>query len=187
MTMIEELQRTDAEARRPGERPIAARLPVATYRLQFNQAFRFDEARRRVAYLHALGVSDCYASPYFQARRESTHGYDIANHNEFNPAIGNAESFAAFVAELRAHGMGQVLDVVPNHMGIGEPSNVWWQDVLENGPSSLYASYFDIDWHPIKDELENKVLLPILGQQYGRVLENGELELRYADGAFYLN
>lgn len=180
------LESTYAAAPVPVERP-TPHIPAATYRLQFNHSFTFHEAIRRVAYLHQLGISDCYASPYFKARRDSSHGYDIANHNELNPAIGDEQAYSAFVAELHAHGMGQIIDVVPNHMGIGEPENIWWQDVLENGPSSLYATYFDIDWHPIKRELENKVLLPILGQQYGRVLENGELKLRYEDGAFYLN
>ncbi|MFL5806778.1 MAG: malto-oligosyltrehalose synthase [Roseiflexaceae bacterium] len=165
---------------------MATRLPVATYRLQFNRSFTFADAQRRLAYLDALGVSDCYTSPYLKARVESTHGYDIADHNMLNPALGSEAEYAAFVAELRAHGMGQILDIVPNHMGIGESTNTWWMDVLENGPSSLYAPFFDIDWHPLKDELENKVLLPILGQQYGRVLENCELVLSYADGAFFL-
>jgi (1->4)-alpha-D-glucan 1-alpha-D-glucosylmutase len=165
---------------------VAPHSPVATYRIQFNHSFTFDDARRRVSYLHTLGVSDCYASPYFMAPPESTHGYDIADHNTLNPAIGDEALYAAFVAELRAHGMGQVLDIVPNHMGIGERGNRWWQDVLENGPSSIYAPFFDIDWRPVKIELENKVLLPILGRQYGRVLENSELELRYEDGAFFL-
>ncbi|MBK9711593.1 MAG: malto-oligosyltrehalose synthase [Kouleothrix sp.] len=164
----------------------AARVPAATYRLQLSRGFTFADARRRLAYLDALGVSDIYASPYLRARAESTHGYDIANHNQLNPAIGDEHEHAAFVDELRARGMGLVLDIVPNHMGIGEASNTWWMDVLENGPSSLYAPYFDIDWHPLKDELENKVLLPILGQQYGRVLESCELVLSYAEGAFYL-
>src|SRR5579859_2096644 len=166
---------------------ISARIPVATYRLQFNRTFTFQDARDLVAYLDTLGVSDCYASPYFKARAESTHGYDIADHNHFNPAIGTDEEYAAFVAALRQHGMGQVLDIVPNHMGIGEASNTWWTDVLENGPSSIYAPYFDIDWHPLKAELANKVLLPILGQQYGRVLESSELTLRYDEGAFFLD
>jgi (1->4)-alpha-D-glucan 1-alpha-D-glucosylmutase len=165
----------------------AARIPVATYRMQFNRFFTFQAARHWTSYLDALGVSDCYASPYFKARAESTHGYDIANHNALNPAIGTEEDYEAFVAALHEHGLGQILDIVPNHMGIGESSNTWWMDVLENGPSSLYAPYFDIDWHSIKDELENKVLLPILGQQYGQVLENGELVLRYEEGAFFLN
>jgi (1->4)-alpha-D-glucan 1-alpha-D-glucosylmutase len=159
-------------------------IPVATYRLQMNKDFTFCQARDLVAYLHALGISHAYASPYFKARAESTHGYDIANHNELNPSIGSEEEYQAWVAELHARGMGQVLDIVPNHMGIGEATNTWWLDVLENGPSSPYASFFDIDWAPIKDELENSVLLPILGDQYGRILENQELKLSYADGAF---
>ncbi|HEU5099054.1 MAG TPA: malto-oligosyltrehalose synthase, partial [Roseiflexaceae bacterium] len=148
--------------------------------------FTFADALRRIAYLHELGISDIYTSPYLRARAESTHGYDIANHNQLNPAIGGEVEYLALVAELHARGMGQILDIVPNHMGIGESSNTWWMDVLENGPSSRYAPFFDIDWRPLKDELENKVLLPILGQQYGRVLENCELVLSYQDGAFFL-
>ena len=166
---------------------VAPRVPAATYRLQFNSSFTFEDACRHVGYLDTLGISDCYASPYFKARPQSTHGYDIADHNALNQAIGNEAQYEAFVATLHQHGMGQVLDIVPNHMGIGESSNTWWMDVLENGPSSLYAPFFDIDWHPLKAELENKVLLPILGQQYGRVLENGEIVLRYEEGAFFLN
>src|SRR5437016_4057244 len=122
---------------------ITPRLPVATYRLQFNRSFTFDDARALVGYLHRLGVSDCYTSPYFKARSESTHGYDIADHNALNPAIGDERSYEAFVAVLHDHSMGQVLDIVPNHMGIGERGNTWWMDVLENGPSSLYAPFFD--------------------------------------------
>ncbi len=137
-------------------------------------------------YLHALGVSDAYASPYFQASAESLHGYDITDHNKLNAAIGSREEYDAWIAELHAHGMGQVLDFVPNHMGIGEPLNEWWMDVLENGPSSMYAPYFDIDWHPLKSDLRDKVLLPILTDQYGRVLERGELQVRFEEGAFYL-
>ncbi|GAB4212053.1 MAG: malto-oligosyltrehalose synthase [Roseiflexaceae bacterium] len=182
MTVSESLPvAAEPRARREGPR-----IPLATYRLQFNKHFTFQRARWLTGYLHSLGVSDAYASPYFKARAESTHGYDIANHNELNPAIGDEQDYRAFVAELHAHGMGQLLDIVPNHMGIGEASNEWWMDVLENGPSSVFAPFFDIDWQPLKDELANKVLLPILGQQYGRVLENGELQLCYEDGAFYL-
>ncbi|MDQ6654182.1 MAG: malto-oligosyltrehalose synthase, partial [Verrucomicrobiota bacterium] len=163
------------------------RIPSSTYRLQFNRAFTFNQARELVPYLHELGISDCYASPYFQARAESTHGYDITDHNKLNAAIGTRAEYDAFVAELQARGMGQVLDFVPNHMGVGEPLNVWWMDVLENGPSSVYAPYFDIDWQPLKSDLQDKVLLPILGDQYGRVLERGELKVRFEAGAFYLN
>jgi (1->4)-alpha-D-glucan 1-alpha-D-glucosylmutase len=162
------------------------RIPSSTYRLQFNREFTFGQARALVPYLHALGISDCYASPYFQARAESLHGYDITDHNKLNDAIGSRAEYDAWVAELHACGMGQVLDFVPNHMGIAEPQNLWWADVLENGPSSAYAPYFDIDWQPLKSELRDKVLIPILGDQYGRVLERGELRVHFDNGRFYL-
>ena len=162
------------------------RIPTATYRLQFNKNFTFRQAREIVTYLHHLGISDAYASPYFQAGAESLHGYDITDHNKLNAAIGSREDYDAWVAELHAHGMGQIVDFVPNHMGINDPQNTWWQDVLENGPSSLYAPYFDIDWRPLKTDLHDKVLLPILGDQYGRVLERGELQVRFDGGSFSL-
>jgi (1->4)-alpha-D-glucan 1-alpha-D-glucosylmutase len=168
------------------ERNAVARIPLATYRLQFNPSFTFADAARLVFYLHTLGVSDCYASPYFKACPGSPHGYDVIDHNTLNPEVGSEEDYTAFVSELHRYGMGQILDIVPNHMGITRSQNPWWTDVLENGPSSLYASFFDIDWTPVKDELANKVLLPILGDQYGRVLENQELTLHYEDGAFFL-
>ena len=162
------------------------RIPSCTYRLQFNRQFTFAQAREIVPYLHALGVSDAYASPYFQARPDSLHGYDITDHNKLNAAIGSREEYDAWIAELHARSMGQLLDFVPNHMGISEPLNQWWMDVLENGPSSIYASYFDIDWKPLKAELHDKVLLPILSDQYGRVLERGELQVHFEEGTFYL-
>ncbi len=162
------------------------RIPTATYRLQFNRHFTFVQARQIVPYLHSLGVSDCYASPYFQAGAESLHGYDITDHNKLNAAVGTREEYDAWVAELHAHEMGQLLDFVPNHMGIAEPQNLWWADVLENGPSSPYAAYFDIDWQPLKSGLRDKVLIPILGDQYGRVLERGELKVHYDAGRFFL-
>lgn len=162
------------------------RIPTSTYRLQFNRQFTFAQARAIVPYLNALGISDCYASPYFQARAESLHGYDITDHNKLNAAIGSREEYDAWIAELHKHGMGQIVDFVPNHMGIGEPLNQWWMDVLENGPSSLHAPYFDIQWKPLKSDLQDKVLLPILGDQYGRVLERGELQVHFEAGAFFL-
>src|SRR5215210_5550837 len=161
-------------------------IPSATYRFQFHKGFTFQQARELVPYLHALGISHVYASPYFQSSPESTHGYDIADHNELNPVIGSREDYDALVEELHRHGMGQIVDFVPNHMGIAESLNTWWMDVLENGPSSVYAPFFDIDWHPLKEELENRVLLPILGDQYGRVLEKGELKLNFERGALFL-
>jgi len=162
------------------------RIPAATYRLQFNARFTFEDARTLLPYLDTLGVSDVYASSYLGARPGSMHGYDITNHNILNPEIGTPEEYDRFVAALQARGMGQILDVVPNHMGIAAGCNPWWNDVLENGPSSPYAEFFDVDWEPVKRQLANKVLLPILGDQYGRVLENQELVLEYALGSFSL-
>jgi (1->4)-alpha-D-glucan 1-alpha-D-glucosylmutase len=162
------------------------RIPVATYRLQFNRAFTFEDAGRIVPYLAALGISDVYASSYLAARPGSLHGYDIADHNALNPEVGTEADYDRFVGALRERGMGQVVDVVPNHMGIAQACNRWWNDVLENGPSSPYAEFFDVDWQPVKRELANKILLPILGDQYGRVLENQELRLAYTDGSFSL-
>jgi (1->4)-alpha-D-glucan 1-alpha-D-glucosylmutase len=160
------------------------RIPICTYRLQFNRWFTFAQAREIVPYLRALGVSDVYASPYFQASPESMHGYDITDHNQLNAAIGSREEYDAWIAELHANGMGQILDFVPNHMGVMQSTNKWWMDVLENGPSSIYAPYFDIEWAPLKSDLRDKVLLPILTDQYGRVLERGEFRVLFEEGAF---
>ena len=162
------------------------RIPTATYRLQFNKDFRFDEAQELVDYLYDLGISDAYASPIFKARSGSMHGYDIVDHGQVDPALGGEGGFTAFSEALRARRMGLILDIVPNHMGIAEASNVWWLDVLENGPSSSYAAYFDIDWQPANPHLENKVLLPILEDQYGTVLEDCKLRLAFEDGAFFV-
>src|SRR3954469_15426663 len=161
-----------------------ATLPSATYRLQFNAGFTFADATAVVDYLAALGISHAYASSYLKAVPGSTHGYDVADPTALNPEIGTFDSYAGWVARLRAHGMGHIIDLVPNHMGIAKAANPWWQDVLENGPSSQYASFFDIDWHPLKQELTDKVLLPILGDSYGAVLEQQQITLRYVNGAF---
>jgi len=162
------------------------RIPTCTYRLQFNRWFTFAQAREIVVYLHELGVSDVYASPYFQASPDSLHGYDITDHNKLNAAIGSRADYDAWIAQLHAHGMGHVLDFVPNHVGIADSRNEWWMDVLENGPSSRFAPYFDIDWEPLTYHLRDKVLLPILGDQYGRVLERDELQASFEEGTFYL-
>jgi (1->4)-alpha-D-glucan 1-alpha-D-glucosylmutase len=164
--------------------PAAGRVPLSTYRLQFNHRFTFRDAADVVPYLAELGVSDLYASPYLQARPGSLHGYDITDHNRLNPEIGTPEEHTRMTGLLREHGMGHLLDIVPNHMGVAAGANPWWNDVLENGPSSPHAAYFDIDWAPYKPELEGKVLLPVLGDQYGVVLERGELKLVYEDGRF---
>ncbi|MDB6151686.1 MAG: Malto-oligosyltrehalose synthase [Chthoniobacteraceae bacterium] len=162
-------------------------IPSATYRLQFHKGFTFADAKSIVPYLAELGVSHLYASPIFRATPGSMHGYDICDHNQLNPELGTEADFEALTRELAACGMSLILDFVPNHMGIAEASNRWWMDVLENGPSSIYASFFDIEWSPVKRELENKVLLPILGDQYGHVLEGGALKLAFEHGAFFLD
>ncbi|HEY7329710.1 MAG TPA: malto-oligosyltrehalose synthase [Gemmataceae bacterium] len=162
------------------------RVPSATYRLQFNASFTFRDARDLVPYLDALGITDCYASPVLQARAGSHHGYDICDHSRLNPELGGEGDFDAFSDALCARGMGLILDMVPNHMGIADAGNAWWMDVLENGSGSIYARYFDIDWHPVNPDLENKVLLPLLEDQYGRVLEAGKIRLGFEKGAFFL-
>jgi (1->4)-alpha-D-glucan 1-alpha-D-glucosylmutase len=162
------------------------RIPCATYRLQFSQKFTFRDAEALVPYLHSLGISDVYASPLLKAMPGSTHGYDICDHSQLNPELGSADDFRRFRAALQMHGMGLLIDIVPNHMGIGSTCNRWWTDVLENGPSSTYAHYFDIDWNPVKPELANKVLLPVLEDQYGNVLESGKLELVCREGSFQI-
>jgi len=161
--------------------------PVSTYRLQFHGGFTFEDARRLVPYLHRLGVTHCYSSPYLMARPGSTHGYDICDHTRLNPEVGSREEYDRFVGELRGRGMGQILDFVPNHMGIDPRTNPWWHDVLENGQSSPFAHFFDIDWEPIKPELRGRVLLPILAEQYGLVLERGDLKLVFEEAALHLD
>ena len=158
-------------------------IPTATYRLQFNGGFTFEDATALVDYLAALGISHCYASNYLKAVPGSQHGYDVADPTQLNPEIGDDRSYGAWISALRAHGMGHILDLVPNHMGIARSANPWWQDVLENGESSRYADVFDIDWRPLKTELEHKVLLPVLGDTYGAVLERQEIRLEYGHGA----
>jgi (1->4)-alpha-D-glucan 1-alpha-D-glucosylmutase len=160
--------------------------PISTYRLQFNAAFTFDAATDLVGYLDLLGISHAYASSYLRASPGSTHGYDLVDPLSLNPEIGSEQSYRRWIAALRAHGMGHILDIVPNHMGIAHSANPWWQDVLENGPSSRYAPVFDIDWQPLKPELRARVLLPILGDSFGAVLERGEIRLRYNQGAFFV-
>jgi (1->4)-alpha-D-glucan 1-alpha-D-glucosylmutase len=148
-------------------------VPRATYRLQLNSQFTFNDATRMIPYLSRLGISHVYCSPYFRAQVGSMHGYDVVDHNAFNPEIGNRDDFERFVSELRVHGMGHIADFVPNHVGIGN-DNGWWMDVLRNGRHSRYASYFDIDWSA------GKLMIPVLGDSYGVVLERGELILRRA-------
>jgi (1->4)-alpha-D-glucan 1-alpha-D-glucosylmutase len=166
-------------------REVADRRPAprATYRLQFHAGFPFADAAAIADYLQALGISHVYASPYTRARSGSMHGYDVCDHNQLNPELGGDEGYRNFIAALRRHDLSHILDVVPNHMAAGH-DNPWWRDVLENGPNSPYSGFFDIDWHPVKDELENKVLIPILGSQYGEALEAGQLQIEHVEGGF---
>jgi (1->4)-alpha-D-glucan 1-alpha-D-glucosylmutase len=162
------------------------RSPISTYRLQLHGGFPFAAARAIVPYLSRLGISDCYLSPIFAARPGSTHGYDVTDHNRISDALGGAEEYDRLADDLDRAGMGQVLDIVPNHMAVDATSNPWWRDLLENGLCSIGARFFDIEWAPVKPELTGRVLLPILGDQYGYVLERGELTVTYADGRLEL-
>jgi len=161
------------------------RIPLATYRFQFNRNFTLRDATALVPYLDALGISDIYASPFLAARPGSLHGYDVIDPTRLNPEIGTDEDLDALSVALRARGMGLLMDVVPNHMCIASPDNRYWQDVLENGRSSPSARIFDIDWYPPKAELADKVLLPNLGDQYGRVLEDQQISIEHDAGAFH--
>ncbi|MFZ1415740.1 MAG: malto-oligosyltrehalose synthase [Defluviicoccus sp.] len=156
-------------------------IPRATYRLQFHKGFTLRDATAIVPYLAELGISHVYASPYLKARPGSEHGYDIIDHNAINPEVGNEESFAAFCTALAQHDMGQILDFVPNHVGIFGAENQRFLDVLAWGEESPFAEFFDIDWRPAKPELHGKLLVPLLGDNYGAVLTNGELKLAIDD------
>jgi (1->4)-alpha-D-glucan 1-alpha-D-glucosylmutase len=156
-------------------------VPSSTYRLQVHGGFPLDAARAVVPYLQRLGVGAVYTSPYFAAEPGSTHGYDVTNHNVLNPELGGEAAHTAFTDAVRDAGLQHVVDFVPNHMGISTATNPRWWDVLANGPDSRSAHFFDIDWNPFKTELRRKLLLPILGDQYGQVLERGELKLDFSD------
>ncbi len=169
----------------PSNTPAAPRrVPLATYRLQLTPAFTFDHAAAIIPYLARLGVTEIYCSPIFRAKPGSTHGYDVCDFGQLNPELGGDEAFARLLAALRAHGMGLVQDFVPNHMAVEPVQNPWWRSMLEHGPASPYSGYFDVDWNPIKPELQGKVLLPFLGDHYGHVLERGELVVEYDAGGF---
>ncbi|MFA5700873.1 MAG: malto-oligosyltrehalose synthase [Desulfuromonas sp.] len=158
--------------------PAVPEIPCSTYRLQFRREFTFEHALKILPFLQQLGISHCYASPCLQARPGSIHGYDIIDHNAINSELGGAPTFARFVSALHQQNMGLILDIVPNHMGIMGSDNVYWLDVLENGQAARYAAFFDIDWAPLKKTLQGKVLVPVLGDYYGNVLEAGEFHLR---------
>lgn len=162
-----------------------ARVPLSTYRLQMHAGFPFSAAIEIVDYLKKLGIGDVYSSPIFEARPGSMHGYDVTRHDRLNPELGGEEGFVQFSNTLSKAGMGLLLDIVPNHMGVGNDS-LWWQDVLENGRTSRFAEFFDIDWEPLKPDMNNKLLLPILGAQYGEELENKHIQLALEDGRLWV-
>ena len=189
---MEELSRQDSLAAflNAVRKDLKARrcLPESTYRWQFHAGFTFRDALQVVPYLHALGITHCYASPFLQAQPGSTHGYDITNHQALNPEIGTEADYEALCQALETHGMGQILDVVPNHMGVAGNDNQWWQDVLETGPASPYASFFDIAWYASpRVEMHERILLPTLGKAYGEALESQEIRLAYNTGVFMLH
>jgi (1->4)-alpha-D-glucan 1-alpha-D-glucosylmutase len=161
------------------------RRPLSTYRIQLTPTFGFRDAAALVPYLTDLGVTDVYISPPFAAAPGSTHGYDVVDQNKLSSELGGPEGYDELCRAITEAGMGQLLDFVPNHMGIG-PTNPWWVEVLENGPSTAFAAYFDVDWNPVKRELHNRVLVPVLGDQFGEVLERGELKLTRDGGAFFV-
>ncbi|HEU4634762.1 MAG TPA: malto-oligosyltrehalose synthase [Edaphobacter sp.] len=152
------------------------RVPVSTYRLQLYKEFTFDDAVRIADYVRDLGISHVYCSPYLQAAPGSTHGYDVVSHQQVNDELGGVKGHVRFLERLKELQLGQVLDIVPNHMSLGKENRYWW-DVLENGASSRYASFFDIDWEPVEERLRDKILVPILGDQYGRVLHQGGIRV----------
>jgi (1->4)-alpha-D-glucan 1-alpha-D-glucosylmutase len=163
------------------------RIPVSTYRIQLSPLFPMSAAARVCGYISRLGVTDLYCSPVLTASPGSSHGYDTCDHSRINPELGGAEAFEELAAGVRGCELGLILDFVPNHMGAHPMANRWWRDVLENGPSSPFARYFDIDWNPVKDELRGKLLLPILGDQYGVALDGGKLQLGHQEGMFRLH
>ena len=174
---------------RPQPRSTTATVPRATYRVQLHAGFRFADATALVPYWAAMGISHLYTSPILAARPGSQHGYDVIDHGRLNPELGTRGDFDALVAALHANDMGLVVDIVPNHMGVLGGDNAWWLDVLENGAASAFAGHFDIGWDSPDPALNGKVLLPILGDQYGTALERGELHLGFDPerGYFTLN
>src|SRR5262245_57724839 len=160
-----------------GARMSVPAVPRATYRVQLSHKFGFRASADLVPYLARLGVSHCYFSPYLKTRPGSEHGYDVTDHSQLNPELGLPTDYDALCARLADHDMGQIADDVPNHIGIMGADGRWWLSVLEHGQASRFADYFDIDWRPVAPKLEDKVLVPVLGDQYGNVLVNGDLKL----------
>jgi (1->4)-alpha-D-glucan 1-alpha-D-glucosylmutase len=169
------------------DQPLEETFPRATYRVQLSPSFGFRDLARRVPYLAELGISHLYLSPVLAARQGSTHGYDIVGHSWINPELGGMKGLEELARVAQQHGLGLLIDVVPNHMCITSSENQWWMDVLEHGPSSPYASFFDIDWAPVHPALQQKVLYPILAVPYGEALEAKKLGLSWQEGLFVLH
>jgi (1->4)-alpha-D-glucan 1-alpha-D-glucosylmutase len=163
-------------------------VPRSTLRLQFHRGFTFDDAAKHVDYFAALGISHLYASPVTTAEPGSMHGYDTVDYTQVSAECGGEAGLKRLVDKLRAHGMGLIVDIVPNHMGVGGSSNAWWLDILEWGRHSAYARHFDVDWHSPDPALRGKVLLPTLGAPYGEELAAARIALRFAadSGRFYI-
>ena len=173
----------EAESGALAEQPL--RRPCATYRIQIHGEFRLDDVTRIVDYLHGLGISDCYLSPYLEARPGSTHGYDVFDHSRMSSEIGDDAAHERLLARLRELGMGRVIDIVPNHMGVAG-ANRSWLGMLETGPQAPSARFFDVDWDPVRGELHGRVLLPLLEDLYGKVLEAGLITLERDGGSFWI-
>jgi (1->4)-alpha-D-glucan 1-alpha-D-glucosylmutase len=166
---------------------VVADAPLSTYRLQLHAGFTFEQARAISDYLKQLGVSHAYTSPYLRATPGSTHGYDVIDHSLVNPELGSNDDRARWVESLRTNGLSHVIDVVPNHMGVATSENRWWNDVLEYGPQSDHAGHFDIAWDdPPRAASKGKVLLPILGDRYSKVVRSKDVGLAFdrARGSF---
>lgn len=162
-------------------------IPNTTYRVQLNKNFRFRDLIKILPYLKKIGIDTIYTSPFFKAIPGSMHGYNIIDSNCINPEIGSEQEFQNYLSALKENDLEQIIDIVPNHMGVLGAENKWWMDVLENGPASIYAKYFDIDWNPFNENIRNKVLLPILGEYYGRVIDNKEVQLSLSETGFQAN
>ncbi len=158
--------------------------PLSTYRLQLHKDFTLAHAREVLSYVAELGVTDLYLSPILMSEPGSTHGYNLVDPRRIDPELGGREAWDDLARAIEDKKMGVLLDIVPNHMGIASEENRLWMDVLENGRSSAFASFFDIDWDPPKVGLKDRVLLPILGDPYGLVLERGELNVLRDGGTF---
>lgn len=171
----------------PPSSPQFNRIPTATYRVQLRKDFGFAEVEQLLDYLHQLGISDLYLSPLFRAREDSSHGYDVVDHGEMASEFGGRVAFDALARRAAQYRIGILLDIVPNHMGVNDPRNAWWNDVLRNGPNATYAEFFDIDWERAATPLNQRVLLPVLGETFGEALESGSLVLQFERGEFCIH